>query len=306
MAIWAALGKAISGITKSGGGKAIASTGKNAIGSNIGKWAQGANAAKAVQSSQLGSAASSLSGSMSNVPSLNTGTTGGANPNAGGTGMEQKNRFWGGEGKAGGAMDSFAKILDPSGVLVGLGQKTISGIQAKNARSRLFGGATPAEVALLNETSRMRKAAQTNLPFYQMASNRIAENTALNRAFKTGGRGAVPAVTSAINQSLMQISADAANKQMGLLQQEAEGTKYGGQIKRDIGMLGYTQGMADKSLNQQAANQNLLASLSSLPDLIKKKNDTQNTALGTYSSKFKGAASKAMNSSLPFSMGGKG
>jgi hypothetical protein len=280
MAIWAALGKAVSGITKSGGGKGM---------NSIGKFAKGANAAKAVQSSQFSPTA--LSGNYSNsfkgsaskamessVPK-NMGGAGGESP-----GLEQKSRFWGGESKAGGAMDSFAKILDPSGVLVGLGQKTISGIQAKNARSRLFGGATPAEVALLNETSRMRKAAQTNLPFYQMASNRIAENTALNRAFKTGGRGAVPAVTSAINQSLMQISADAANKQMGLLQQEAEGTKYGGQIKRDLGTLTYTQGMADKSLNQQAANQNLLASLSTLPSLLKKNND-----------KLKGAATKTKN-----------
>jgi hypothetical protein len=82
----------------------------------------------------------------------------------------------------------------------------------------------------------------------------------------------------------MQISADAANKQMGLLQQEAEGTKYGGQIKRDLGTLTYTQGMADKSLNQQAANQNLLASLSTLPSLLKKNND-----------KLKGAATKTKN-----------
>jgi hypothetical protein len=289
MAIWAALGKAIGGITKGVGGKAMASTGKNAIGSNIGKWAKGANVAKSVQSSQFSPAA--LSGNYSNsfkgsaskamessVPK-NMGGTGGESP-----GLEQKNRFWGGEGKTGGAMDSFAKILDPSGVLVGMGQKTISAIQAKNAKSRLFGGATPQEVSLLNEISRMRKSAQTNPTWAQIASNRIAENTALNRAFKAGGRGAIPAVTSSINQSLAQISADATARQMGLIQQESEGTKYGGQIKRDLATLQYAQGMADKSLNQQAANQNLLASLSTLPSLLKKNND-----------KLKGSATKTMN-----------
>lgn len=274
MAIWAALGKAVGGIAKSGGGKAAASAGKNAIGSNIGKFAKGANAAKSIQSSQIGPSAlsgnysskfqGSASRAMGSSVPANMGGAGGYNPGATSSSLEQKSKFWGGEGKMGGFGDQASKILDPSGVLVGLGQKTLSAIQDKKAKSMLFGGVTPAEVALLNETSRMRKAAQTNIPWYQMASNRIAENTALNRAFKTGGRGAVPAVSSAINQSLAQISANAAAQSAGLLQQEREDVKYGGQVQRDLGLLKYTQLNANKSLNQQAANQNLLALLAKM------------------------------------------
>lgn len=273
MAIWAALG----GIFKGGGAKKAAASATKGTGSAIGGALKPMTGANTASSQFAGSAAKSMN---AGVPK-SFGTIGGANNgltsssltslssggiNSGSLSGVEKNRFWGGEGNK--TADSFSKILDPSGVLVGLGQSTLAAIQKRNAKSMIPTYATAPERALFSETQRMRRAYQSNIPWYQMAAANIEEKTAANRAFKYGGRSALGALNANLQAQKAQIAQQAAANAANLIGQEAEMTKYSGSIARDAQMLKVAMGSAEAASRQAAGGQNLALKADNIQRLL--------------------------------------
>lgn len=267
MAIWAALG----GLFKGGGGKKAAASATKGMGSSIGGAIKPMTGANTASSQFAGSAAKSMNAGMPKSFGSIGGTGNGLNSgslNSGSLSGVEKNRFWGGEGKNAEMGDSIAKILDPSGVLVGLGQKTLGAIQKRNAKSMIPTYATAPERALFGETQRMRRAYQSNIPWYQMAAANIEEKTAANRAFKYGGRSALGALNANLQAQKAQISQQAAANAANLIGQEAEMAKYAGSISRDAQMLKVAMGSADAASRESAGGQNLALKADNIQRLL--------------------------------------
>jgi len=219
--------------------------GPNQMGANISKWTKGAQAASNVQKSQ---AVGNLGGMASGVGSPNTSSA-----------KSTDSKGFGDSGLGGTVKGLFEKYSLAHGVA-----QAISGaVKKKRAKSMIPTYATAPERALFGEVQRMRRASQTNQPWYQTAAANIEESTGANRAFKMGGRGALSALNANLQAQKAQISQQAAANAANLIPMESDMARYGGNISRDASMLQTAMDSAEAAALQSGGMQNILATIGS-------------------------------------------
>lgn len=173
----------------------------------------------------------------------------------------------GGGGKqGGGGLGGLVKGVQGAsqnltGATIGAGQMILGAIQKRKADAMLPSGVSAAERNLLLETQRMRKAAQTNMPFAQSSSAARDTKMAMDRAFRMGGRN-IGALSANLENAKTGIAAQAAQQAAGLLGQEMEGQKYAGSVVRDVQMLRSARKSADAAGNLKAGMSNILTAIS--------------------------------------------
>jgi hypothetical protein len=210
----------------------------------------------------------------------------------------------GGGNMIGQAIGGITKGTDKlTGAAIGIGQSILGAIQKRKADTMLPSGPSAAERALISETSRMRKAAQTNMPAYMTAANERTSNRMANQAFKLGGRN-IGAIATGMQNAMEGISQQSAQQAAGLLGSEVEQQRFAGNVVRDVQMLRSARMSADAARNTQAGFGNLMAAIT--PTQKAESGMTQITDANSITRKFKGAAKKAMGASTPASMGGSG
>jgi hypothetical protein len=208
-----------------------------------------------------------------------------------------------------------------TGAAIGVGQSILGAIQKKKADAMLPSGPSAAERALISETSRMRKAAQTNMPAYMTASNERMRN----KMFKYGGGRNMGAITTNMQNAMEGISQQSAQQAAGLLGSEVEQQRFAGNVVRDVQMLRSARMSADAAANTKAGFSNLMGAITPTQkadtgstvgadgltatqaiESIKNRGNMKSKQSNTSSGKFQGAASKTINSNLPKNMGGMG
>lgn len=148
-----------------------------------------------------------------------------------------------------------------TGATIGAGQMILGAIQKKKADAMLPSGVSAAERNLLLETQRMRKAAQTNMPFAQSSSAARDTKMAMDRTFRMGGRN-IGALNANLENAKTGIAAQAAQQASSLLGQEMEGQKYAGSVVRDVQLLRSARKSADAAGNLKAGMSNILTAVS--------------------------------------------
>jgi hypothetical protein len=207
----------------------------------------------------------------------------------------------GGGNMIGQAIGGLTKGTDKvTGAAIGVGQSILGAIQKKKADAMLPSGPSSAERALISETSRMRKAAQTNMPAYMTASNERMRN----KMFKYGGGRNMGAITTNMQNAMEGISQQSAQQAAGLLGSEVEQQRFAGNVVRDVQMLRSARMSADAAANTKAGFSNLMGAIT--PTQQAQSTMGQITDDNSITKKFKGAAKKAMEASKPASMGGSG
>lgn len=163
----------------------------------------------------------------------------------------------GGLGKGKGGGGGIGKAVQGT---FGIGQAILGAVQKKQADAMLPSGVSAAERNLLLETQRMRKAAQTNMPFSQSSSAARDTKMAMDRAFRMGGRN-IGALSANLENAKTGIAAQAAQQSAALLGQEMEGQKYAGSVVRDVQLLRSARKSADAAGNLKAGTSNILTSI---------------------------------------------
>ena len=173
----------------------------------------------------------------------------------GGGGQEQ-------DGGLGGAIKKLqGKLQKVTGAAIGAGQAILGVIQKRKADAMLPSSVSAAERNLIAETGRMRRAAQTNIPWAQMASSSRDTKMAMDKSFKMGGRN-IGALNAALENAKSGISAQAAQQAAALLGQEAEAQKYAGSVVRDVQLLRSARKSADAASNIKGGLSNMFAAIS--------------------------------------------
>lgn len=263
MAIWAALGKAIGGAAKSGAPKQM--------GANLQKWSKQANIASNIQKSNLTSGIGSAASSAGTPNSSNPSNQNVGSPNSSQPKSTDYSKNFGNTG-LGGAVKG---LLEKYSLAHGIAQGISSAVKKQRAKSMIPTYASAPERALFGEVQRMRRASQTNMPWYQTAAAGIEEKTAANRAFKMGGRSALGALNANLQAQKAQISQQAAANAANLIGQENEMAKYAGSISRDASLLQQSMESADAAALQSGGMKNILASIGS--NIGSKQNSFLNT-----------------------------
>lgn len=172
----------------------------------------------------------------------------------------------GGGQKQGGGLGGMVKGLEGksqkvTGAVIGAGQALLGAIQKRKADAMLPSGVTSAERNLLLETQRMRKAAQTNMPWFQSSSAARDTKMAMDRVFRMGGRN-LGALNANLENAKTGIAAQSAQQAAALLGQEAEAQKYAGSVIRDVQLLRSARMAADAASNIKGGVSNIFAAVS--------------------------------------------